>query len=131
MRPGLEMTFVYNNDSDDDLGLVVSLLQKAYNVSLFRWPWLVTQNAMLAHCTMLAQDQCEWVLGVDVDEYIVPMATEPAWHSLRTYLQERPPNVGSIYMESTYGFKAVNLTLETPIGGLVRFMSNLISSSCR
>ncbi|CAM6115517.1 unnamed protein product [Calypogeia fissa] len=68
---GVEKYFVYDNDSDDDTEEVLHSLAD-YNVSRMVWPWIKTQQAAFSHCTILARDQCEWVLFTDVDEYIYP-----------------------------------------------------------
>ncbi|KAL3700321.1 hypothetical protein R1sor_018343 [Riccia sorocarpa] len=69
---GVERYFLYDNDSDDNIEEVVESLA-AHNISRMIWPWIKTQQAAFSHCTILARDECEWVMFVDVDEYIYPM----------------------------------------------------------
>ncbi|BFI25539.1 hypothetical protein MPTK2_1g21980 [Marchantia polymorpha subsp. ruderalis] len=68
---GVERYFVYDNDSDDNIEEVVESLF-AHNISRMVWPWIKTQQAAFSHCTILAREECEWVMFVDVDEYIFP-----------------------------------------------------------
>ncbi|KAL2651599.1 hypothetical protein R1flu_019727 [Riccia fluitans] len=69
---GVERYFLYDNDSDDNIEEVVESLA-SHNISRMIWPWIKTQQAAFSHCTILAREECEWVMFVDVDEYIYPM----------------------------------------------------------
>lgn len=41
-------------------------------ISVHPWPWLKTQQAGFSHCALRAGALCEWVLFIDVDEFLVP-----------------------------------------------------------
>ncbi|KAK4426086.1 Glycosyltransferase family 92 protein RCOM [Sesamum alatum] len=67
---GVRRWFIYDNNSDDDIeGVVESLVGTSYNVSRHVWPWIKTQEAGFAHCALRAQDSCDWVGFIDVDEF--------------------------------------------------------------
>ncbi|KAL2246871.1 UNVERIFIED_CONTAM: Glycosyltransferase family 92 protein [Sesamum indicum] len=67
---GVQRWFIYDNNSDDDIERVVeSLVDTSYKVTRHVWPWIKTQEAGFAHCALRAQDSCEWVGFIDVDEF--------------------------------------------------------------
>ncbi|KAL0395746.1 UNVERIFIED_CONTAM: Glycosyltransferase family 92 protein RCOM [Sesamum calycinum] len=67
---GVQRWFIYDNNSDDDIeGVVESLVDRSYKVTRHVWPWIKTQEAGFAHCALRAQDSCEWVGFIDVDEF--------------------------------------------------------------
>ncbi|KAL0461744.1 UNVERIFIED_CONTAM: Glycosyltransferase family 92 protein RCOM [Sesamum latifolium] len=67
---GVQRWFIYDNNSDDDIEAVVeSLMDASYKVTRHVWPWIKTQEAGFAHCALRAQDSCEWVGFIDVDEF--------------------------------------------------------------
>ncbi|KAL0431597.1 UNVERIFIED_CONTAM: Glycosyltransferase family 92 protein RCOM [Sesamum radiatum] len=58
------------HEFDDDIeGVVESLVDASYKVTRHVWPWIKTQEAGFAHCALRAQDSCEWVGFIDVDEF--------------------------------------------------------------
>ena len=67
---GVERWFIYDNNSDDDIEVVVMELDlKGHNVSRVTWPWLKTQEAAFSHCALMAKEVCKWVAFFDVDEF--------------------------------------------------------------
>lgn len=67
---GVERWFVYDNNSDDDLKVVIEELdEKYYNVTRHVWPWIKSQEAGFSHCALRARDECSWVAFFDVDEF--------------------------------------------------------------
>ena len=70
-RIGVERWFIYDNNSVDNIEKVLESLQAGkFNVSRHPWPWIKTQEAGFAHCSLLARDSCEWVGFIDVDEFL-------------------------------------------------------------
>ncbi len=45
-------------------------LQALYNIELILWSEMYTQVSMTSYCTLLAQQQCEWVAQWDVHEFL-------------------------------------------------------------
>lgn len=70
-RIGVSRFFFYDNNSDDDLEDEVSFL-RPYNLTRHPWPWLKTQEAGFSHCAIRAEKECEWMIYIDVDEFIYP-----------------------------------------------------------
>ncbi|EEF52870.1 glycosyltransferase family 92 protein RCOM_0530710 [Ricinus communis] len=73
---GIEKFILYDNDSDDDLSIVVKELnQQGYNVETLLWFWPKTQEAVFSHAALHARDSCKWMMYVDVDEFVFA----PSW----------------------------------------------------
>lgn len=70
---GVERWYLYDNNSDDEIEEVVSECLAQYNVSRHVWPWRKTQEAGFSHCALGAQADCEWVMFIDVDEFVYPL----------------------------------------------------------
>lgn len=68
---GVERFIIYDNNSDDNLEEVIIGLA-SFNVSKHPWPWVKTQQAMLSHCSLVANPECTWMLFTDIDEYFFP-----------------------------------------------------------
>ncbi|XP_052202291.1 glycosyltransferase family 92 protein At1g27200-like [Diospyros lotus] len=73
---GVEKFILYNNGSDDQLDRIVEeLVSEGYNVSTLFWLWPKTQEAGFSHCAISAKDSCEWMIYMDVDEFVY----SPSW----------------------------------------------------
>ncbi|KAF2324787.1 hypothetical protein GH714_016813 [Hevea brasiliensis] len=71
-----EKFILYDNDSDDDLISVVNdLNQEGYNVETLLWTWPKTQEAGFSHAAVYAKDSCNWMMYIDVDEFVFA----PSW----------------------------------------------------
>lgn len=75
---GVDHFFLYDNNSEDNLEGTLSILGRQFNVSRHPWPWIKTQEAGFAHCALLASKKCQWMLYVDVDEFVF----SPRWLQL-------------------------------------------------
>eukprot|EP01018_Ginkgo_biloba_P002452 Gb_38942 [translate_table: standard] len=69
---GVHRWFLYDNNSDDNIEEVVESLG-SFNVSRHIWPWIKTQEAGFSHCALRAREECEWVVFMDVDEFLYPI----------------------------------------------------------
>lgn len=70
---GVTKFFLYDNNSDDDLdGVISSLGSRGFTIQKQAWPWVKTQEAGFSHCSVLAQNECKWMLFTDVDEFFFP-----------------------------------------------------------
>ncbi|KAJ8429845.1 hypothetical protein Cgig2_001132 [Carnegiea gigantea] len=73
---GVEKFILYDNDSDDGLDRRVRELNRAgFDVRTVYWPWPKTQEAGFSHCTLYAEQLCQWMAFIDVDEFIL----SPTW----------------------------------------------------
>lgn len=67
---GVQRWFIYDNNSNDETNIVIELLQGGnYNITRHMWPWIKTQEAGFAHCSLRARETCQWVGFIDVDEF--------------------------------------------------------------
>ncbi|KZV43072.1 hypothetical protein F511_04464 [Dorcoceras hygrometricum] len=73
---GVEKFLLYDNGSDDDLGKVVEqLVQEGFDVTIYFWLWPKTQESGFSHAALYASDCCEWMMYIDVDEFLY----SPSW----------------------------------------------------
>lgn len=73
---GVEKFFLYDNGSSDRLNLTVNRLQSnRFNISTRFWPWPKSQEAAFSHCAAINRDTCEWMVFIDVDEFVY----SPSW----------------------------------------------------
>uniref|UniRef100_A0A7N0V7R7 Glycosyltransferase family 92 protein n=1 Tax=Kalanchoe fedtschenkoi TaxID=63787 RepID=A0A7N0V7R7_KALFE len=73
---GVEKFILYDNESDDKLAEVVEELNgQGHNVTTVFWPWAKTQEAGFSHSAIHANDTCEWMMFLDVDEFVL----SPNW----------------------------------------------------
>eukprot|EP00897_Mesotaenium_endlicherianum_P005226 jgi/Mesen1/4731/ME000241S03781 len=72
-RMGVSRFLIYDNNSEDELARAVEGLAAAgFAVTRHLWPWMKTQEAGFSHCAVRAQDECEWLMYIDVDEFVFP-----------------------------------------------------------
>ncbi|CAN1315577.1 Glycosyltransferase family 92 protein RCOM_0530710 [Linum perenne] len=75
---GVEKFFLYDNDSDDDIQSVVGALnQEGYKVETMPWIWPKSQEAGFSHLAVYAKESCDWMMYIDVDEFVF----SPRWSS--------------------------------------------------
>ncbi|CAI0381697.1 unnamed protein product [Linum tenue] len=75
---GVEKFFLYDNGSDDGLGIVVGELNReGYRVETVPWIWAKTQEAGFSHAAVYARESCDWMMYIDVDEFLF----SPRWSS--------------------------------------------------
>ncbi|CAA0823459.1 Domain of unknown function (DUF23 [Striga hermonthica] len=96
-RIGVESFFIYDNNSDDHIELVVDSLvaNSNHNITRRLWPWIKTQEAGFGHCALMARDTCKWIGFIDVDEFLhFPSKNS----SLRDFVQNhaRPSDVAEL-----------------------------------
>ncbi len=92
-------------------------LQALNSIELIHWPHLYTQVSMTSYCTLLAQQQCEWVAQWDVDEFLYL----PDNARLVDYLQDIPSNAHSVLLKLHFVQMFANETfLRTPSSGVLR-----------
>jgi hypothetical protein len=54
---------------DNETMASLKWLQALYSIELILWP-MYTQVSMISYCTLLVQQQCEWMAQWDVDEFL-------------------------------------------------------------
>ncbi|CAN0924262.1 Glycosyltransferase family 92 protein RCOM_0530710 [Linum grandiflorum] len=97
---GVDKFFIYDNDSDDNLHSVVeSLNSEGYKIETVPWIWPKTQEAGFSHAAVYAKETCDWMMYVDVDEFVFSprwsSARKPSNQMLKTLLSETNSN-GSV-----------------------------------
>nr|GEX18399.1 glycosyltransferase family 92 protein-like [Tanacetum cinerariifolium] len=77
---GVEKFVLYDNGSDDDLDEVVKVLKsRGYDVEVRFWLWPKTQEAGYSHAVFVDKGSCNWMMYIDVDEFVY----SPRWKSLK------------------------------------------------
>ncbi|KQK01671.1 hypothetical protein BRADI_3g57445v3 [Brachypodium distachyon] len=68
---GVDRFYIYDNGSEDGLtDQVRQLASVGFDISIKVWPWTKTQEAALSHGAAGHQDSCEWMMFIDVDEFV-------------------------------------------------------------
>uniref|UniRef100_A0A7N0UUI9 Glycosyltransferase family 92 protein n=1 Tax=Kalanchoe fedtschenkoi TaxID=63787 RepID=A0A7N0UUI9_KALFE len=90
---GVKKYVLYDNDSDeaDDLsGVVRGLVEDGYKVETVFWPWPKAQEAGFSHSVLSLKRSCQWMMYVDVDEFVFSPkwrhATKPSPDMLQSML---------------------------------------------
>eukprot|EP00042_Codosiga_hollandica_P024103 m.99124 g.99124 ORF g.99124 m.99124 type:complete len:906 (-) comp51437_c0_seq5:2417-5134(-) len=55
----------------------VNWLKNLYSIEVVYWPARGSQTALLAHCSLIAKPNCQWVSQWDIDEFAYPDAIAP------------------------------------------------------
>ncbi len=112
---GMSHTIILAQDSETMASL--KWLQALYSIELILWSHLYTHESMTSYCTLLAQQQCEWVAQCDVDEFLHLLDNA----RLVDYLQDIPSNAHSVLLKLHFVQMFANQTvLRTPVGGVLR-----------
>ncbi|CAN1818623.1 Glycosyltransferase family 92 protein At1g27200 [Linum perenne] len=99
---GVDKFFLYDNDSNDSLQSVVgSLNREGYRIETVPWIWPKTQEAGFSHAAVYAKESCDWMMFVDVDEFVFSprwsSAPEPSNQMLKSLISENSnSNVGQV-----------------------------------
>jgi hypothetical protein len=92
-------------------------LQALYSIELILWPEIYILMSMASYCTLLAQQQCEWVAQRGVDEFLYL----PDNARLIDYVQDIPSNAHSGLLKLHFVQMFANETgLRTPSRGVQR-----------
>ncbi len=77
---GVEHFYLYNNHSEDDFHAVLDPYIESKEVTLVNWPfkypyndhakWLRIQSAAYMDCILSIQDDVEWLVVIDTDEFL-------------------------------------------------------------
>lgn len=96
---GVQHFYLYNNDSEDDyLGILEPYIEKK-EVTLTYWPnqrleewnllpfpWITTtQKPAYEHAFQIAQKTSDWIIPLDLDQFIVPVTTNTIIEGLKKY----------------------------------------------
>ncbi|XP_057490958.1 glycosyltransferase family 92 protein At1g27200-like [Actinidia eriantha] len=120
---GVEKFFLYDNESDDDLPIIVEeLIQEGYNMSTIFWIWPKTQEAGFSHCAIHANDSCTWMMYIDIDEFVYSPSwlkfSNPSPKMLNSLLPKSPSSIGQV-MISCYEFGPSNQKSH-PLTGVIQ-----------
>jgi hypothetical protein len=92
-------------------------LRTLYNIELIHWPHLYSQVSMTSYCTLLAQQQCEWVAQWDIDEFMYL----PNSARLLDHVKQLASNTHTLLLElHLVQMFAYETVLRTPSGGVLR-----------
>nr|XP_004301840.2 PREDICTED: UPF0392 protein At1g27200 [Fragaria vesca subsp. vesca] len=100
-RIGVDRFFLYDNDSDDDLGHVVRQLNReGFNITTTFWIWPKTQEAGFSHAAVFGKSLCKWMMYIDVDEFVFApnawsQAPAPERHMLKSLIPKEP-DIGQV-----------------------------------
>ncbi|CAM0943801.1 unnamed protein product [Alopecurus aequalis] len=102
---GVDRFYVYDNGSQDDLVDQVRLLTSAgFEIFTKTWPWPKSQEAALSHGAAVHSDSCEWMVFIDVDEFIFSQHWSRSEKPARSMLQSVvsvEQDVGQVYLWCT------------------------------
>ncbi|CAN8276491.1 unnamed protein product [Cochlearia groenlandica] len=120
---GIERFIIYDNNSDDELNDVVSILNKeGYDVTKVLWLWPKTQEAGFSHAAVYGNDTCTWMMYIDVDEFLFSPVwsnqTKPSNQLIRSLLPLNQTTIGQVSFKSLE-FGPSNQT-EHPRGGVTQ-----------
>jgi hypothetical protein len=68
-RVGVDMFYIYDNHASVDLRATYGSSRP--DVEVVYWPWVKSQLQAQNHFLLLAKRRCEWVILIDVDEYVM------------------------------------------------------------
>jgi hypothetical protein len=112
---GFSHTIILAQDSETMASL--KWPQALYSIELILWPEMYTQVSMPSYCTLLAQQQCEWVAQWGVHEVLYL----PDNARLLDFVKRAPANTHSLLFELHCVQMFANATvLRTPVGGVLR-----------
>jgi Glycosyltransferase family 92 len=69
-RVGVDMFYIYDNHAPMDLRAKYGS-SRPDDVEVVYWPWVKSQLQAQNHFLVLAKRRCEWVILIDVDEYVM------------------------------------------------------------
>lgn len=67
-RLGVDHFYILDNGAPDDIG---AILGERRNVEIVEWLWEKTQVQALSYVLHAARGRCEWLMAIDVDEYVL------------------------------------------------------------
>ncbi|MEI6127985.1 MAG: glycosyltransferase family 92 protein [Pseudomonadota bacterium] len=73
---GVEHFYLYDNDSSDETADVVRPYSLKNEATLHHWPSHPLQLKAYMHCLNAYRSESFWIAFIDLDEFIVPVATE-------------------------------------------------------
>jgi hypothetical protein len=110
---GVQHFYLYNNNSEDEYLEILKPYLQQNEVTLINWPnqkleewnglsfpWVeTTQKTAYGHAFQIAKQTSEWIIPLDLDEFIIPVSTDTITEGLKKY-----QNMAQIQIyETTYG----------------------------
>ncbi len=95
-RVGVDHFFLYDNESEDEFTEVLVDYINEGKVTLIPWPMAYSRSTQLfayAHSVMTNRAKSEWMLFIDIDEFVFPSRSK----NLKTYVQENT-SLNAIYI---------------------------------
>lgn len=92
-RIGVDKFILYDNKSDDDVMKEVRELKgEGYDIETLYWMWPKTQEAGFSHAALYAKDSCQWMMYIDVDEFVFATQWVNSSQPSNTMLKELLPS---------------------------------------
>jgi len=82
---GVEHFYLYDNDSSDETRAVISSYVQNREVTIHYWPEHPVQLKAYMHCVTSYRDESFWIAFIDLDEFLVPVATPTLPEFLRDF----------------------------------------------
>ena len=107
---GIEHFYLYNNNSEDDYLAVLAPYIEEGLVTLIQWPEKQSQIKCYLDCISKYSKDTKWLGFIDIDEFVVPKATNSVYDFLKNF--ERSRGAVKIYwrMYGTSGMKDRDLS---------------------
>ncbi len=86
---GIDHFYMYNNNSEDDFRSVLEPYIKKGWVTLVEWPYNQKQMESYINCIKNFSIETKWLGFIDIDEFIVPKATDNIYDFLRLFERKR------------------------------------------
>lgn len=106
---GIEHFYLYNNNSEDDYQSVLKPYINEGVVTLVQWPHNQAQMQAYKNGVEQFSKETEWLSFIDIDEFIVPVATENIYEFLKPFQKNRPVVLAYWKMFGTSGKITRNL----------------------
>ena len=82
---GVEHFYLYDNDSSDETRAVISPYVRNRDITIHYWPEHPVQLKAYMHCITSYRDESFWIAFIDLDEFLVPVATQTLPEFLRDF----------------------------------------------
>ena len=82
---GVDHFYLYNNFSADEFEEILAPYIDNGIVTLIDWPYKQAQIAAYENCINKFKDETKWIGFIDIDEFIVPKATDDIYLFLRQF----------------------------------------------
>ena len=82
---GVDHFYMYNNNSEDNYEIVLKPFIESNSVTLLQWPSDHKQMECYVDCIERYKDETKWLGFIDIDEFVVPKATDTIYEWLKNF----------------------------------------------